>query len=133
MELNIHEWFKNIKNSKPFIQGTGPNKFLDPFTFVAICQKWWEGLIIDLVQNQTLSSFFPYNNNNNKPIFSYHYVQFTCQLLFSNLSQEGIQREVLFVIISMVNAKEMEISKTKKVAKQKATTFEVKEMSKLKC
>ncbi len=32
----------------------------------------------------------------------------------------------------MVNAKEMEISKTKKVAKQKATTFEVKEMSKLK-
>jgi hypothetical protein len=33
----------------------------------------------------------------------------------------------------MVNAKEMEISKTKKVVKREATTFEVKEMSKLKC
>jgi hypothetical protein len=34
----------------------------------------------------------------------------------------------------MVNAKEMEIRKTNKVAKQKTTTtFEIKEMSKLKC
>jgi hypothetical protein len=34
----------------------------------------------------------------------------------------------------VVNAKEMEIRKTKKIAKQKTTTtFEVKEMSKLKC
>jgi hypothetical protein len=34
----------------------------------------------------------------------------------------------------MVNAKEMEIRKTKKVTKRKTTTtFEVKEMSKFKC
>jgi hypothetical protein len=88
MELNIHEWFKHLlphKEFKNIYLGDGSSQLLDPFTFMAIRKKWWEGLKIDLVQNQTLFSFFPYHNNN-KTIFSYHYVQFTCQLLLSNLS-----------------------------------------------